>query len=364
MAALLGDLRALAPAVVGVRVAVAVAWLAAGVWRGGTEPTDRLRNEGLLAWDGTWYRDIATFGYDGIATEGLRFFPAFPLAAQALAWPFGGSVTWPLIIVANVAAVAAAVMVRRLVMAERSDAALANRAAVALTLFPSAFVLVWAYSEALFLVGAIGVFWAIRTHRWGWAVVFGLLSGVTRPLGVLLMPAVAIEVVRNWRRSTTRQRVAGVGAVAAPGVSTGLWLWWAQPLTGDLLYPFTGQTAFRGDAVDPFTRIIGGFGDLFGDEMFGDGLHIPFAVALVVLTVVVFRTLPVSYGVFTAAVAVTALGADNLNSLERYMLNAFPVVIAIAVLCSTPRRSVVAAGVGIAGMVSMATLAWAGMYVP
>jgi len=158
--------------------------------------------------------------------------------------------------------------------------------------------------------------------------------------------------------------VSSLAALAAPVVSTVAWLWWAQPLTGDWLYPFTGQTQFRGDATNPLTRLVTGFGDLFGDEMFGDGLHIPFALALVVLTVIVLRTWPLSYGLFTAAVAVTALAADNLNSLERYALNAFPVVLAIAVLCSTPRRSQVAVGIGLAGIGSLATLAWVGIYVP
>jgi len=366
----ISDLRRLWPSLVVARLAVAVAWVAAGVWRGGTDPTDRLRTEGLLAWDGTWYRDIVVFGYAGLPEEALRFFPAYPLVVRALGLPLGdlqdhrAIVGWLLVVVANVAAVVAALLIRRLVLVERNDPALADRAAVALTLFPSAFVLVWAYSEALFLVAAIGVFWAVRTRRWEWAIVAGLVAGGTRPVGLLLVLPAAIEAARWWRVSGWPERLRSVGAVAAPAVATGLWLWWAQPLSGQWSYPFTGQVDFRGEAQNPLLRVVRGFGDLVGDEMFGDGLHIPFAVAFIVLVVVVFRTFPVSYGVFAAAVAVLALGADNLNSLERYMLNAFPVVLAVAVLCSTPRRSMVAGAVGVAGIVSLSTLAWVGLYVP
>lgn len=358
-------LRALWPAMVAARLAVLAGWLIAGVARSGTEPTTRLRTEGLLAWDGTWYRDIAVLGYDAIPAEALRFFPMFPMVARVLALPFGdGGVPWTLVVVANVAAVVAAVMIRQLVIDERGDEALANRAAVALTLFPTAFVLVWAYSESLFLVAAIGVLWGVRTGRWPMALIAGLVAGATRPLGVLLAIAVAVELVRVWNTSDRRARVIGLAALAAPVVGTGAWLAWVGWRFGDALYPFTGQGEFRGDAVNPLTRMWQAVGDALGSEMFGDGLHLPFAVAFVVLTVVVLRTWPVSYGLFTVAVMATALAAENLNSLERYALNAFPLVLAVAGLCTVRWRSVTATAVGLAGIVSLSALAWMGIYVP
>ena len=43
-------------------------------------------HDGLLAWDASWYRDIAHGGYDGVAKEGLRFFPLFPMLGTAVSW--------------------------------------------------------------------------------------------------------------------------------------------------------------------------------------------------------------------------------------------------------------------------------------
>jgi hypothetical protein len=358
-------LRALWPSLVAARLAVLAGWVIAGVARSGTQPTTRLRGEGLLAWDGTWYRDIAVQGYGNIPEEALRFFPVFPMVARVVALPFGSdAVPWTLVVVANVAAVVAAMMIRQLVIDERGDEALANRAAVALTLFPTAFVLVWAYSESLFLVAAIGVLWAVRTGRWGMAALAGLVAGATRPLGLLLAVAVAVEVVRAFNGMHGRRRVAALAALVAPVVGTGAWLAWVGWRFGDPLYPFTGQGDFRGEAVNPLTRLWQALGDAVGPEMFGDGLHLPFAVAFVVLTIIVLRTWPVSYGLFTVAVMVTALAAENLNSLERYALNAFPLVLAVAGLCTVRWRSVTATAVGLAGMVSLSALAWMGIYVP
>ncbi len=362
------DVGAVAPTFVVARVAVLVGWLAAGVARGGTEPTMRLRGEGLLAWDGTWYRDIAVAGYDALPDTALRFFPLYPLLARWLAWPLGGSagpVSWVLVVLANVAALAAAVALYRLVLTERGDARLARLSAGALALFPTGFVLVWAYSEALFLLGAIGVFWGARTRHWWWAAVAGVVAGATRPLGVFLVPAAFVEALRAARAGARgRELVAAVAAVVAPLAGTGVWLAWVGRRTGDWLFPFTSQSDLRGEAVNPIQRLWEGFGDLFGPEALGDGLHVPFAVAFVVLVVVVARTWPVSYTLFALGVLVAALAADNLNSLERYALNAFPVVLAVAGLCTTAWRTRVASAVGVAGLVSLSALAWVGTYVP
>ena len=343
-------------------------WVAAGVVRGGTEPTMRLRGEGLLAWDGTWYRDIAVFGYDALPDAALRFFPLYPLAARGLAWPFGGGsgpVSCALVILANLGALAAAVAIYRLVLVERGDQRLARWSAAALALFPTGFVLVWAYSEALFLLGAILVFWGVRTGRWWWAALAGFLAGATRPLGVFLAPAAAVELVRAWRGGLRgRQLLGGLASVLAPLLGTGVWLVWVADRTGDWLYPFTSQTELRGETVNPIVRLWQGVGELFGPEALGDGLHLPFAVAFVVLVVIVGRTWPLSYTLFAVGVLVAALAADNLNSLERYALNAFPVVLAVAGLCTTLWRRRVAAAVGVAGIVSLSLLAWIGTYVP
>src|SRR5262249_48674077 len=44
-------------------------------------------HQGLDAWDASWYRDIASDGYDLVQKrEGLRFFPVFPFAARVVSW--------------------------------------------------------------------------------------------------------------------------------------------------------------------------------------------------------------------------------------------------------------------------------------
>ncbi|MCC5950462.1 MAG: hypothetical protein JJU45_00045 [Acidimicrobiia bacterium] len=360
------DIVAVGPALVTARVLVAMAWWFSGALAGPLHDAapPRVHREGLLAWDGTWYEAIAALGYGNIPDEALRFFPLYPLVARWLAAPFGGDVAWTLVVVANVSAVAVAVAVLRLARLEGVSEAAARRAACFVSLFPAGFVLVWAYSEALFLVAAVGTFLGARSQRWGLAATCAFAAAATRPLGLLLVAPLAVEALRWWRPSDVAHRLASAAAVVAPLAGTGAYLAWVGWRFGDALSPFTVQGDFRGDAVNPLVRIGRGLGDLVGPERFGEGLHVPFAVAFVVLAVLTFRRWPLSYGLYAAAVLVVALAADNLNSLQRYALNAFPLAMTFGVLLHTERWERLGLAVSACGLFSLATLAWMAIYVP
>ena len=328
----------------------------------GSRPTTL--GEGLTAWDGTWYRDIASQGYASLPDEGLRFFPLFPLLGKALSVITFGRTDVALIIVANVASFALAIGIRRLVRFERGSAVLADRAVWVTCLFPAAFVLSWAYAEALWLLAVVIAFWAMRSRRWWWVVGAGLVAGLTRPLGIALAIPVAIELIRVWRDASARERVVGALSIASPAIGTGMYMLWVGRNFGDALLPFTVQSPLRGDSIDPVSRIFDGLSQMFGAERFGDGLHIPFAIIFVALLVLTFRWWPVSYGAFASFVMIAALAAENLNSLERYGLNAFPLALTLAVLLKREQlERVVLMGLA-GGMVALSALAWTGAYVP
>ena len=97
--------------------------------------------DGLLAWDASWYRDIAVHGYDGVAKEGLRFFPFLPMLARVGAWLPGLSVRLSLLLVVNACALAVGVLVYDLARSEGRSDAVARRAVWIVYLAPPAFVL-------------------------------------------------------------------------------------------------------------------------------------------------------------------------------------------------------------------------------
>ena len=125
------------------RVLIAVGFITAYAASDHLAPLNRpnVLTEGLIAWDGTWYRDIAEFGYSSIAPEGLRFFPLFPLLGRAVSSVTLGRTDVALILIANIASLFLAIAIRRLVIFERGSKELANRAVWIVCLFPGAFVL-------------------------------------------------------------------------------------------------------------------------------------------------------------------------------------------------------------------------------
>ena len=363
---LVGDLREVIIPWLTTRVLIAAGFITAYAASEHLVPSNRptVLTEGLIAWDGTWYRDIAVNGYSAVGTDGLRFFPLFPLLGRAFSVVTLGRTDVALILIANVASLCLAVAIRRLVIFERGSKELANRAVWMVCLFPGAFVLAWGYAEALWILAAVFGFWAIRTRRWGWAIVAGLVLGFSRPLGIAFAIPAAIELARVWRQSKNDERLLGGIAALSPFVATGAYLLWVNKVFGDAWLPFTVQNTLRGTSANPVSRVWDGLTQMFGAERLGDGLHIPFAIAFVVLLVLTFRWWPVSYGVFAAIVLAAALGAENLNSLERYGINAFPLALSLAVAARNPKAERVVLSVLAGGVVALSALAWTGAYVP
>ena len=364
-ASLGSELIAVLPAWITARVLVLVGYIVAVAVANrlvGQHPEQL--NNGLVAWDGTFYRDIATGGYHSVPVSGVRFFPLFPMLGRLLAAPIGGHVGPVLLVVANVLSLAVLVLLRRLVIMEKDDVVLADRAVWCMALFPAAFVLVFAYAESLMVVLTLGLFLCLRRGRWWWVAVLGVAAALCRPLGVVVALPVAVEVLRGWRGRPPLDWVACVAAVVAPFVGLAAYLAWVGRSFGNWRLPFTVQDDLRGGVKFPLTRVIEGFHQLAGSERFGDGLHLPFLLLLLVLLVVAFRTWPAIYGLYAGAILLLALSAENLNSIERYGMSAFPLVLALAVLMRPPQvdRAVMAVLGG--GMVALSSMAWLGAYVP
>ena len=96
----------------------------------------------------------------------------------------------------------------------------------------------------------------------------------------------------------------------------------------------------------------------------GTGLHVPWLVLIVVLLVVCFRTWPASYSTFAAASIGAAAISSNLDSLERYALAAFPLVLVVAGLTRDRRIERAVLVLSGSAMTVYALLAFFHAYVP
>lgn len=354
------DVRAALPGWVAGRVLVAVAWgltiALVEIRLEGVSPITT--SQGLFAWDGAYYRDLAELGYEGVEPGGVRFHPLLPL----LGWNGPG-----ILAVVSVAALAAGAVVHRLVRAVLDDPDMARRAATLVGIAPPAFSLVWAYAEGLFLVLAGLQLLALHRRRWWWAAAAGALATLARPSGVYLAVPAVIEAAAGlraggWRAVPVRALVGRAVAVAAPAAGFAAFLGWSHVALGDALLPWRIQSDLRGGFVLPPVRVVESVGEVFGDP-FGDGLHTPFVFLGIALVVVAWRRLPRSWAALATVSLLVNLSADNLNSTERYAYGTIPLLVALAAVTGGRwwRPTVV---VSAAGLVALATMAWYGSYVP
>ncbi len=350
------------------RVLVAAAYVVAIVVADELTPGDRPYHlqQGLFAWDGTFYRDITTAGYGGLEEEALRFFPLVPLLARLVAVPLFGARELALVLVSNIGALVAGVLLVRLARRETGDDRLAERAAWLIALLPPALVLVLGYAESVLMALAIGAFLALRRGRWWTAALLGVAAGLCRPVGVALVLPAAVEAARGLRGVSLRDGAGRAAAVLAPVAGLASYLAWVGAEYGDWRLPMRLQETeeLRGGYANPLARAWDSFAGLFGDERFGDGLHAPWILLYLALVLVLLWRWPVSYGLFAGAMVVVALAAEDIGSFERYGLSAFPLLLALATVVRRGRMEAVVLAATAGGLVGFSTLALLGTFVP
>jgi hypothetical protein len=329
------------------------------VTTGHLTPVPLQLHEGLLAWDASWYRDIARGGYNGVASEGLRFFPVFPYLGRVVSWLPGASAGFGVLVVANVSALVLGFALYALVMQERNDHDLARRAVWLVYLAPPAFVLVMGYAEATFMTFAALTLIGLRARRWWVAAIFGLLAGLTRPVGVLLAVPAAIE---GWQK----RDVKAVVPALAPAVGLAAYLAWAARRTHDFWYPLRAQQdpSRRGQWVDPVRAVAHNVRELFVGDHVSSGMHAVSALVFVGLLLVIARRWPLSFTLYAALALVVALSSRNLDSLERYGLATLPFVLAGADVLAKPATERMVMCLAGAALVAASILAFTGVIVP
>lgn len=162
---------------------------------------------GWIRLDTTYFLAIARHGYES-QRDTSAFFPAYPALIRVASYVCFGNYWAAALVVSNAALLAALVVLYRLTQREY-DEATARRAVLYLCLLPTAIFLFNAYSEALFLLAAVGAIALARSGHWGWAGLLGLVGALTRSTGVVIALALAAEAIHQ---TVAKRRAAAPGA--------------------------------------------------------------------------------------------------------------------------------------------------------
>ncbi|MCA9874700.1 MAG: hypothetical protein KC441_13615, partial [Anaerolineales bacterium] len=279
------------------------------------------------------------------------FPPLYPLAARGLGALFGGGPTASLLaatLISNAAFLGLLVLFCRVVAAELGPR-FAPRALLYLTFFPTGFYLLAPYSEALFILLALGAIWAARGNgRFFLAGMLGFFASLTRLTGWVLVVPLAYEWWRQGGKGFLLQRDKGTKgtkrvlveglAVGLPGAGTAvflLWRWWAglPPLNQIYQQYWYQVTGFPGtDLLRALqTMFLGGPARAGEFTLWFDFFC---AVLLIVGTIFAFQRLNVTYGLYSAMLLLFMLlpvsELKPLYSFSRYVLAFFPLFMLLA----------------------------------
>jgi len=324
-----------------------IAYVAAPLLADSNVPPYHLRPDHVLLdvfgsrWDTGFYLDIATQGYqlEGVRLPSVAFFPLLPLLIRAVT-PLVGDPLSAGVLIANAALLGASVLIYRLAE-ETWGNAVADRAVWYLLIFPASLFGSAIYSESIFLLGAAGALYAARHNRWAMAALLGLLTGLTRFMGVIVAPMLIVEWWLQRRRATAdaRPSLAALLAPVAVVVGTGVFMLYLQWIFGDPLAFAHASEAWGRQPTSPIEAVaqllqppLEGWGAaiLAGRLPLDNWIDLLASLTAVILGGVLLRQRRWSEGIFVLSGALIPLSSGLLMSQRRYVWTLFPMFFVLA----------------------------------
>jgi Dolichyl-phosphate-mannose-protein mannosyltransferase len=291
-------------------------------------------------WDALWYMRIAEVGYGPrFAVDDLPgkygeppatgFYPLLPVLMRLLA-PIAGTPLRAGLWIANLALLASVWMTYRIgsrLLGEEAGLA----AGALLLVYPPGFFLSAPYADSLGLALSLATFSLALDGRFVGAGIFGFLCALSRPTGVLLAPAIALEWWQARRRSPTTPWT-GIFASLLPIAGLATFLAWCGRSFGDPWAPFHRQETWRGTMTWPpaaWHELTSGSLSLLATRR--SVIEAVAAVLFVTLGILAFRYLPPAMAAYGLGATLLPL-TTSLFSFSRLALASFPVFLTAGAL--------------------------------
>jgi hypothetical protein len=273
--------------------------------------------------DTVWYLRLADRGWSQNDAS-AAFFPLYPLTVRVVDAVVPGSTVIAALLVSNLAFLGALVALFALT-AEAFGERTARRAIVVAAIFPTAFFFLAPYTESLFLLLSVLAFREARHDRWGRVAVFGGLAALTRSVGIVLVPALALDAVR--REDGVRAGVVRLAGAASIALGPLLWFLWWGLVHRNALAPLDAQGNW-GRVVQPPWVSLWHAVELawtYGSYWLLDLLVVGLAVAGLALAMPALRRSEAAYGILSLALPLFDPYWDRpLLSAPRFAVVVFP----------------------------------------
>lgn len=305
---------------------------------------------GFGNFDGVHYLRIAQNGYFAEYTQ--AFFPLYPIIIKLLNFfPKGNldlnlytdpSYFYTSLILSVVFFISALYFVFKL-WEEQYGKKTANLAVLLLLSFPTAFYFGAIYSEALFLLLTVLVFWFSKKEKFLLAGVFAALASATKILGVLLFIYLAIEVWSKYKGKfknlTAKFWGDLIGVLISPLGIIG-YMYYLYRVFNNPIYFMTAQSAFGAERADVpiilLPQVIYRYIKILlsvtpsSIAFWNASLELGITLVLIIGIIWSFRKIKFSYWIFVTLAVLLPTLSGTLTSMPRYVLLAFPLFPLIA----------------------------------
>ncbi|HAP78240.1 MAG TPA: hypothetical protein DCR14_19425 [Acidimicrobiaceae bacterium] len=297
------------------------------------------------SWDGGWYTSIARYGYVEQTLgqnvfhplQQLAFLPVVPFGARAISEVTPLGVVEAAALQSLVAGCIGVALLWR-VVERRLGADVATASMTFLVFSPSAYVLSMFYTESMSLLLVGACFWALDHRRWWLVGVAGLLAGLTRPTGFLLVVPCLVVLVGDWRDGRRPRPLAVAASLASP-LAFGCWVLYVAHRTGDLFGYFDIQRLGWGTRVDGGVASVEAIWRVvtWPPATVNELVHVLAVVVLGGLGLVLLRRTSVPPEWWWYAVASVLLTVVNAQQTSgwRYLIPTFPLF--VGWMARTPR---------------------------
>src|SRR6185312_7732619 len=181
----------------------------------------RILSSQFATWDSAHYLRLSYDGYQA-GSLSCAFYPLWPGAIHLAAAPLGGRPLLAGMLLANALSIVGFWLFYRLVERHYTPAVARDSLILMLT-FPGALFFSFPYTEALYLVLLMVLFWGLELKRWSWTAVAGFLLPLARPVGIFLIAPLAWYFFERtgWARIflRTKGREGGAETSRDAGVS-------------------------------------------------------------------------------------------------------------------------------------------------
>jgi hypothetical protein len=291
-------------------------------------------------WDSAHYLFLSERGYRA-AGASAAFHPLWPSAIRAAIPVFGSSLVAALVL-ANLFSTAGLVVMHRL--AERvADGATADTALLVNLAYPGAFFFCLPYTESLFLLITVSVFWLIASDRPGIAALLSVLAAPARAVGVFLAIPLGWRLFADWRRGRRPWWHCVAATAPLAGMALTLGMMWVE--TGNALAGIEAQAHFasRG-AIDKFfapAEFLQAFVDVWGVHgVLHSAIDRTFFVVMIIGIALVIRLehRVGPWSLYSGALILVPAATMSFMSFTRYPTVVFPIFIALGAYLAVPAR--------------------------